>query len=67
MTQKMVRTSNSFCRQCAYGIDMGGKTRVDCNYYLDTGQRRNCDVGWCDSTSRERGRNESSRQIDRVR
>lgn len=48
MTQKMVRTSNSFCRQCAYGIDMGGKTRVDCNYYLDTGKRRNCDVGWCD-------------------
>ena len=24
------------------------RTRVDCNYYLDTGQRRNCDVGWCD-------------------
>ena len=45
MAQKMVRTSNSYCRQCAYGIDMGGKTRVD---YLDTGQRRNCDVGWCD-------------------
>lgn len=54
MAQKMVRTSNSFCRQCDYGIDMGGKTRVDCNYYLDTGQRRNCDVGWCLSNPKNR-------------
>ena len=60
MAQKMVRTSKSFCRQCRFGIDMGGQTRVDCNYYLDTGQRRNCEVGWCDKYQpRKRKKHES--------
>lgn len=53
MAQKMVRTSKSFCRQCDFVIDMGGKTRVDCNYYFMTGNRRNCDVSWCDKYQKE--------------
>lgn len=48
MSQQMVRTSRSFCRQCRFGMDYGGRTAVYCNYLEMTGKLRDCPVGWCD-------------------
>ena len=54
MEQKMVRTSKSSCRQCDFVIDMGGKTRVGCNYILKTLHSRKCPVGQCDKYEAKR-------------
>ena len=41
----MVRVTNKDCAKCIYG----GKqvSQSGCNWYLDTGIRRGCPVGWC--------------------
>lgn len=43
----MHRTSIEYCRNCVYATINGSKVKV-CNYLIDTGNLRNCEIGWCD-------------------
>ena len=62
----MIKTTIHVCKKCRFS-EWGNNANVTCGYYTMTGNHRNCVVAGATSTSRERGRNESSRQIDRVR
>ena len=45
--QKMVNTSDEYCRQCEYHYG-GDNAIISCDYLLKTGKRRKCPVGKCD-------------------
>lgn len=46
--RKMRKADQKLCRSCKYGTVLSSGTRVVCDYYGKTGQRRECPVGSCD-------------------
>lgn len=46
---KMVKTSRSKCLECHYRCTEIGKSGlIVCDYFVKTGNRRNCPIGYCD-------------------
>lgn len=47
MTEGMIQVNNKVCKTCSYGCTFDGNGLTFCDYYLMTGKRRECPVGWC--------------------
>lgn len=57
---EMLKTSQEMCAKCKHGSWHNIPERiVVCNYLLDTGRLRNCEIGECDKY--EEGRRRKSR------
>lgn len=47
ITDDMIQVNNKICRTCKYSCMYNGVGQALCDYYLVTGKRRKCPVGWC--------------------
>lgn len=50
MANNILKTSLELCKTCRYVWKCrdGSSKDIACNYFLDTGKRRECPVGYCD-------------------
>ena len=44
----MNKTTPHDCQKCKHSTVIKSLHYVACDYYLNTGKRRGCPVGWCD-------------------
>ena len=51
----MRKTTQAYCRKCGYSSIIYANT-VACSYFLITGERRGCEVGYCDKFAKRNGR-----------
>ena len=57
--EPMHKTSEKYCSKCNHF-----STSVNmCTYYMDTGFRRGCPVGWCDKFDRKKGRRKTPMKV----
>ena len=47
ITDDMMPVNRKVCRTCKYSCKYDGNSPTICDYYLMTGKRRKCPVGWC--------------------
>lgn len=52
ITDDMIPVNNKVCRSCRYVCMYDGNGQTICDYYLMTGKRRKCPVGWCNHYER---------------
>lgn len=52
---EMKKTSGAYCKKCRYSSHTGWGMYM-CMYFDETGQRRNCEIGYCDKFERYKGR-----------
>lgn len=62
ITEDMMQVNKKICKTCKYSCVYDGNGPSVCDYYLITGKRRKCPVGWCNhyenvSDGRRRKRN----------
>ena len=44
----MIKTDIATCKHCKYSSSSSNSERPTCNYLLETGSRRGCEIGECD-------------------
>ena len=52
ITDDMIPVNYKVCRTCRYSCTYDGNGYPICDYYLMTGKRRKCPVGWCNHYDR---------------
>ena len=56
MKNKMVKTSQAYCKKCKYSYTYGTNQVRFCDYYTLTGKLRDCEVGFCDKFEKKTSR-----------
>ena len=64
VTEDMIQVDKKKCRSCIHLWIQGASGVTACQYVLNTGQRRECPVGWCNKFEpKKRKRKRVSTQI----
>lgn len=66
ITDDMIQVNKKICKTCKYCCIYDGNGPSICDYYLMTGKRRKCPVGWCNHYEKRTAGKKRKKNTDQI-